>query len=78
VNYFNNTRPQDPVSQILLTGGGSLLSGIAGALSEITHVPVVAADPFSMVAVPRKKNAKKIQLDGSISVALGLALRSAI
>lgn len=76
VNYFNNTRPQDPVRQILLTGGGSLLSGIAGALSGVTHVPVVAADPFSMVSLPRKKNAKKIHLEGSIAVALGLALRS--
>ena len=77
VNYFNNTRPQDPVRQILLTGGGSLLIGIAGALSEVTHIPVVAADPFSMVSLPRKTDAKKMQLDGSISVALGLALRSA-
>jgi type IV pilus assembly protein PilM len=40
VNYFNNTRPQDPVRQIVLTGGGSLLSGIAGALSDVTHIPV--------------------------------------
>lgn len=77
VNYFNNTRPQDPVHQILLTGGGAQLSGMAGALSEITHVPVVATDPFSMVSLPRKKNAKKFHLDGSIAVALGLALRSA-
>lgn len=76
VNYFNNTRPQDPVSQILLTGGGSLLSGISAALSEITHVPVEIADPFSAIALPRKKNAKKVHLDGSIAVALGLALRS--
>lgn len=76
VNYFNNTRPQDPVQQILLTGGGSLLKGVAGALSELTHVPVEIADPFDAVALPHKKNAKKIQLDGSIAVALGLALRS--
>lgn len=76
VNYFNNTRPQDPVQQILLTGGGSLLSGIAGALSELTHVPVEIADPFTAVALPNKMNAKKIHLEGSISVALGLALRS--
>lgn len=76
VNYFNNTRPQDPVQQILLTGGGSLLSGIIEALAEITHVPVHAADPFSVIALPRKKDAKRIHLDGSISVALGLALRS--
>ena len=75
VNYFNNTRPQDPVHQILLTGGGSLLIGFAGALSEITRIPVVAADPLSMVSLPRKVDAKKIHLKGSIAVALGLALR---
>ena len=77
VNYFNNTRPQDPVQQILLTGGGSLLSGLSKTLAEITHVPVMAADPFSMVSLPHKRNRKKLQVDGSIAVALGLALRSA-
>lgn len=77
INYFNNTRPQDPVQQILLTGGGAQLLGMAGALSDLTHVPVLAAEPFSMVSLPRKKNLKRLHLDGSISVALGLALRSA-
>lgn len=76
VNYFNNSQPQDPVRQIILTGGGSLLSGFAGALSEVTHLRVIEADPFSTVCLPRKGNAKKIGLDGSIAVALGLALRS--
>jgi len=75
INYFNNTRPQDPVQQILLTGGGSQLSGMAGALSDITHIPVVAAEPFSMITLPRGENLRKLHLNGSISVALGLALR---
>lgn len=78
VNYFNNTRPQDPVQGILLTGGGALLSGISETLSEITHVPVSMADPFSRVSVPRQKNNKRLHLDGSIAVALGLAFRSAL
>lgn len=77
VNYFNNTRPQDPVQQILLTGGGSLLSGISETLADITHVTVTSADPFSVVAFPHKGNRKKLQADTSIAVALGLALRSA-
>ena len=76
VNYFNNTRPQDPVQQILLTGGGSLLSGISDALFKITRVPVRIADPFTAVEISRKNNGKKIFSDGSIAVALGLALRS--
>lgn len=77
VNYFNNTRPQDPVQKILLTGGGAQLSGIGEALSEVTHVPTMAANPLSMISLPRKKDAKKLLLEGSIAVALGLALRSA-
>ena len=75
VNYFNNSSPQDPVRQIMLTGGGSLLSGFAGALSDATHIPVVDADPLSMVGIARKSHGKNIRLDGSIAVALGLALR---
>ena len=77
VNYFNNTRPQDPVQKILLTGGGSLLFGISETLAEITHVPVAAADPFSMVSFPHKRKGKKLRAEPSIAVALGLALRSA-
>ncbi len=78
VNYFNNTRPQDPVQRILLTGGGSLLSGISETLAEITHIPVSAADPFAMVSLPNQKTNKRLHVDGSIAVALGLALRSSL
>lgn len=76
VNYFNNTRPQDPVLQILLTGGGAQLSGIAEALGEITRVPVTQADPFATISLPRKREAKKLGQNVSMAVALGLALRS--
>lgn len=77
VNYFNNTRPQDPVLQVLLTGGGAQLPGFAQALSEMIHIPVTEADPFAMVTLGRRLKAKKLQQSPvSISVALGLALRS--
>lgn len=77
VNYFNNTRPQDPVLQVLLTGGGAQLSGFAEALVEMTHIPVTAADPFAMITLGRRLDAKKLQQSRvSLTVALGLALRS--
>jgi len=77
VNYFNNTRPEDPVLQVLLTGGGARLSGFAQALSEMTHISVTAADPFALITLSRKLKVKKLQeSDPSISVALALALRS--
>lgn len=73
INYFNNTRPQEPVEQILLAGGGAQLSGMAQALSEITHVPVSFADPFAGIVLAGKKKAKRPQPNGSFAVALGLA-----
>lgn len=75
VNYFNNTRPEDSVRQVLLTGGGARLSGFAQAVSEVVHIPVIEADPFAMVTLAHKfKDLPKSH--PSISVALGLALRS--
>jgi type IV pilus assembly protein PilM len=77
VKYFTNIRPQDPVGQILLTGGGSQLPGFSNALEEMTRIPVADADPFNMITLPRRRKAKKSQqVQASIAVALGLALRS--
>lgn len=77
VNYFNNTRPGDPVLQVLLTGGGAQLPGFAQGLSEMTHIPVREADPFAMIGLARRLKAKKLQESRpAISLALGLALRS--
>lgn len=77
ISYFSNTRPQDPVTQIVLTGGGSQLVGFAESLAEMTHLPVTAADPFTSLAPPRRSKAKKLHYSRrSITVALGLALRN--
>ena len=77
VSYFNNTHPENPVTQILLTGGGSRLSGFATALREMTQIPVSAADPLSMVNLSRKgKERNQTGNTQSLSVALGLAMRN--
>ncbi|MHB1234485.1 MAG: type IV pilus assembly protein PilM [Microbacteriaceae bacterium] len=79
VTYFANTRSQQAVNQILLSGGGSQLPGFAKALANITRIPVAAADPFSLVTWPRGSKAKADELRqsrSSIAVAVGLALRS--
>lgn len=76
VNYFNNTRPEELVLQVLLTGGGARLLGFAQSLSEMVHVPVTQADPYAQVTFSRKLKAEKLQESAaSISVALSLALR---
>lgn len=77
VNYFNNTWPQDPVQHVMLTGGGARLSGLAEALSGMIRIPVAQADPFAMIVLPRGLNVENLQQHRvSITVALGLALRS--
>jgi type IV pilus assembly protein PilM len=77
LSYYATAHPSDPVRQILLTGGGSLLSGFAHALSETTRIPVVAADPFAMVAVSKKFASESTTGTSAATVALGLALGSA-
>lgn len=77
VSYFNNTHPDSPVTQILLTGGGSRLSGFAETLSAMTQIPVSSANPISMVQLSRKCEEKNwIGNIQSFSVALGLAMRN--
>jgi len=77
VSYFMNTRPNDPVSHIVLTGGGALLPGLADALGEFTRLAIVPGDPLAGVTVARSARADRSVSHSSLSVALGLALGSA-
>lgn len=77
LNYFANTRPKDPVRQIILTGGGAQLPGLSGSLAEITGIPVGAGDPFASVVLKGGVDPASLA-DGAarFTVALGLALGS--
>jgi type IV pilus assembly protein PilM len=78
LNYFATARPQEPVRQIILTGGGAKLTGFAQALQENTRIPIIFGDPLSTIAADRKFVAENERTDiDSMSVALGLALGSA-
>jgi type IV pilus assembly protein PilM len=78
VSYFVNTRPQDPVRQIVLTGGGAQLPGLAHALGEMARLPVVIGDPFASIKLAHALKTDDMQKHrSSLTVALGLALGSA-
>ncbi|KQR53791.1 pilus assembly protein PilM [Leifsonia sp. Leaf336] len=78
VNYFINTRPEERIAGIVLTGGGSQLAGLHEALAEMSRIPVHAGDPFRAVGLSRKVSTDALRADRpSLSVALGLALRRA-
>jgi type IV pilus assembly protein PilM len=78
LNYFATARPQEPVRQIVLTGGGAKLTGFAQALQETTRMPIIFGDPLSTIAADRRFISENSGGDiDSVSVALGLALGSA-
>jgi type IV pilus assembly protein PilM len=78
LSYFAGARQTDVVSGVVLTGGGSLLSGFGEALSESTRLPVSLGDPFESVEMPRRlKGASGNENGSSFAVAIGLAMGSA-
>ena len=77
INYFSNTRQNEPIQAIILGGGAARLPGFAQALGDITRLQIIPADPFSTVGLSRMV-AKKSPLElSSLGIALGLALGSA-
>jgi type IV pilus assembly protein PilM len=77
LDYFSQSRPDAPVERILLTGGGSHLSGLPEALAELTRTPVFSPDPFSVVSLGRSLKPEDSQNTSSMLVALGLAMGAA-
>jgi type IV pilus assembly protein PilM len=78
LNYVSSIRPQDPVRQIVLTGGGSKLIGFAQALGDSARIPVVLGNPFETISANKKFAEDTEDENGEgLVVALGLALGSA-
>ncbi len=75
IRYFMNLRAQEPISRILVTGGGAQLLGLSEALAEMTQLPVIAADPLATIAVSPNLDKDAVNRSRtSLTVALGLAL----
>ncbi|MCU1557988.1 MAG: pilus assembly protein PilM [Microbacteriaceae bacterium] len=75
LTYFAGARSVDVVGRIVLTGGGSQLSGFGEALSEFTRLPVSAGTPFDTFGLARRLDREALQRQSrSLTVALGLAM----
>jgi type IV pilus assembly protein PilM len=72
--YYLNSRPGEMIQGIVLSGGGSSMSGFAAAVGEATKIPVTIADPFSTVDLSRGLRNRGVANSAEYSVALGLAL----
>jgi len=77
LSYFDNTHPVANVGRIVLSGGGSRLTGFAAALQELTRTEVVSSDPFATLSVSKALGQSPMEVRDSMSVALGLALGAA-
>jgi type IV pilus assembly protein PilM len=78
IAYFYSNHPDLPVSELVLSGGGTEMPGIREALTELTRLPVRPADPFQRVGAGRSLAPDDLRAARSNApVAIGLALGSA-
>ncbi len=78
--YRATTEDEDiNVEKILLSGGGSKLSGLAEDLAEKLELPVETLDPFRAIKVDKRKFDPDYlsEIMPEMAVAVGLALRGA-
>ena len=74
LNFFTNSHQNDPIQAILLSGGGSMLNGLAQALGELTRLQIIPADPFRTVVLSKTLRNTSRQEQLNMTTALGLAM----
>ena len=63
------------VEKIILTGGGALLPGLPGYLSELFNTNTIVGDPWFRVAYPFELKPILDKIGPRLAVAIGLAMR---
>lgn len=76
LSYYASARPNEPIERVLVTGGGTLLTGLANALADVTRLPVGVADPLGSYTLPRGKDVPTYTHEqlNAFTTAFGLAL----
>ena len=74
LSAFSSKENQE-IEKIILTGGSSLLQGLAGYFSGILEKNVVVGDPWFRIAYPAELKPVLEQIGPRMSVAIGLAMR---
>lgn len=75
LSYYSTSKPMAPAQRVVLSGGGSLLTGLPNALSDMVGLPAVLADPLGGLSAKKTQRSNREQLDG-YTTAYGLALGS--
>lgn len=72
--YFTNSKPGMVIDRIILSGGGSQLSGLPRALSELSGIPVVVADPAGGADLGRDRSRAPREQQDAMTTAWSLAV----
>jgi len=76
--FYHNTRPNDLLGGVVLSGGGSRLRGFPAALEEVSRLQVELGDPTGRFALTKGIDVVTLpSVLPAMGVALGLTLRSA-
>ena len=78
LDYYSSQEDSEPVTSLILTGGGSLTPGIVPALERSVGLQVVPAQPLSELDTTRSglTDEQLIQIRPVAAAAVGLALGS--
>ena len=76
LDYFKSSTLQAEVQEVILSGGCALLKDFPSLLSHKIGIPVMLAQPFKNIVIPRKLDAHLIEEMAPLgAVAVGLAVR---
>lgn len=78
IKYMLNlyqSKNNEKVEKIVLSGGSSLFYGLTDYLSKILNINVIVGDPWSKISYPVELKPVLSKLGPSLSVAIGLAMR---
>ena len=66
------------VEKVILSGGSSLLPGLASELSRVLNLRVYVGNPWARVRYPLELKAMLEESSGRYAVAVGLAMRDVV
>jgi type IV pilus assembly protein PilM len=75
-DFFRETYPDETISQVLISGGTSNMTGLARKIQETFGYPTEVMNPLRSITLSSKVDAAKLTSVGpALAVAVGLALR---